>query len=298
MNGVDWVGPLKQEGELLALVFGASGLLGYALGPALRMRGVRVTAPRSAEVDITDFGAVAATIDEDRPHLVINLAAESGVDRCEVDPDRAFRVNALGPHNLALACAAADIPLLHVSTDYVFDGRQTRPYRESDPTGTPPNTYGQAKLLGEVLVRRHARRHYIVRVAALYGAGRQDVVDWLIEGADPKAPLPLIVDCALSPTWTVEVAEQIVAILETPYYGTYHATGDGTCSWYDVARVVLENQGGDPDGIRGVKGADLGRPARRPTYSVLENHHLRLRGIDRMGPWRPALERYLATRKG
>ena len=275
------------------LLLGGSGLLGSALAPALQGAGVAVIAPSSSRCDITDLAAVRDAMRETRPELVINCAAQSSVDQAELDPDGAHAVNTLGAHNVALAAAAAAATLCHISTDFVFDGAAREPYREHDPTGTPPNFYGRSKLQGEALVRQTLGQHFIVRVASLFGQGRRNFVTWVLQDADADAPLTIVADRFMSPTWTGDLCRQLLVLLETPYYGTYHAAGAGVTSWYELAQEALVQDGKDPRGVVPVADAQLPSAARRAPYTPLDNHLLRLRGIHRMLPWREALAEFL-----
>jgi dTDP-4-dehydrorhamnose reductase len=279
------------------LVLGGGGLLGGALGRIWGAAGVELLAPPRAQCDVCSLDALRAQLSAAGPlDLLVNAAAQAFVNQAQEDPDGTFAVNALGAHNAALAAAAADLPLLQISTDYVFDGRTREPYREHHPTGTPPSVYGQSKLLGERLVRGCCSRHFIVRVAALFGAGRQTFVDWVLERADPLQPLTIVDDRIVSPSWTDDLARQLLALVNTPYHGTYHASGHGAVSWYGLARAALELAGRDPAGVQPVASDQLDEPAVRPAYSALDNHLLRLRGLDTMLPWREALAAYLAGR--
>jgi dTDP-4-dehydrorhamnose reductase len=279
-----------------ALVLGGSGLLGAALVPALRRSASEVFIPSHSQADLRDLDALRAQLRDARPEVVINCAAQSKVDSAEQHPDEAFLTNAVGAHNLAVACAEADVPLMHISTDYVFDGVRQTPYREYHDTGLPPSQYGQSKLAGERLVREVWSRHFIVRVAALYGDGRPCFLRWVLEKADPAAPLRIVADRFVSPTWTVDLARQLLVLLRTPFYGTYHAAGRGVASWYELARTALQLAGRDPEGIVPIPDAELQSVAPRGVYTALENHLLRLRGLETLVPWREALAEYLAPR--
>ena len=269
------------------------------LGKVLEEEGIETTAPSSVKCDIRELDHVRRWLERSEADLVVNCAAVSSVDEAERNPDHAFLVNAVGAQNVALAAAEAEVPLVHVSTDYVFDGSRRTPYQEQHPTGLPPNHYGRSKLLGERLVREAWRAHYIVRVAALFGPGRRSFVTWVLEEADPRRPLPIVDDRFTSPTCTEEASRQILALARTSYFGTYHATCHGVTSWYLMARTALELAGKDPAGVVPVADVDLPAVARRATFTALDNHLLRLRGLDLMSPWEEALgrfvKRYLAT---
>jgi dTDP-4-dehydrorhamnose reductase len=276
------------------LLLGARGHLGHALAAVLGEAGMTVLSPTSDVVDIRDLDQIRAFVADCKPDLLINTAAQAKVDIAEQDPDHAFHVNALGAQNAALAAAEVDIPVVHISSDYVFDGRQNQSYCEYHPTGLPPNLYGQSKLQGELLVRHTWARHFIVRVAALFGkSNRADFVDWVLASASPDKPLTIVNDRTITPTWTDDVARQLLLLIQTPYYGTYHATGHGPTTWFKLARTALELAGKDPAGVVPIPDKQLASPARRAPFTGLANHLLRLRGMDTMLPWREALAKYL-----
>ena len=275
------------------VVLGASGLLGTALVPALRDAHLSAWTPTHAEVDIRDLEGLRALLREVRPALIVNCAAQSRPDQAEQQPDEAFAVNAVGAHNVALAAREADSALMHISTDYVLDGTRRAPYREYHETGMPPSQYGQSKLAGEQLVRAACARHFIVRVAALYGPGRPHFLQWILDRGDPGAPLRIVADRFVSPTSTRQLAHQLLVLLRTPFYGTYHAAGRGVASWYELARSALRLAGRDPEGVVPVADVELQSVAPRAPYTALENHLLRLRGLERLAPWREALAEHL-----
>ena len=278
------------------LLLGGSGLLGQALIRIFADAGVEVAAPDSQSCDIRDLSSLRQQTREVAPDLIINSAALSSVDQAEQDPDLAFAVNTLGAHNAAMAAAEADLPLLHISSDYVFDGNSREPYQEYHPTGVPPNQYGRSKLHAELLVREAWPQHFIVRVAALFGLGRKNFVSWVLDEADPGKPLKIVHDRFATPTWTDDLARQLLALARTPYYGTYHATGLGVTNWYYLAHSALVLAGLDPHGVKPVPDVELVSPAQRAAYTALSNHLLRLRGLCTMLPWREALAGYIAQR--
>lgn len=277
------------------LMLGAGGLMGTALRPELERAGIAVDGPPSQELDIRDLDGLHRRVADGRPQMLLNLAALSSVDRAEREPDLAYAINSVGAHNAALAAQEAGIPLLHVSTDYVFDGMRCTPYREFHGTGEPPNHYGRSKLHAELLVRDTCRRHFIVRVAALFGEGRPDFVDMVLQRAtDVDHPLTVVADRFVSPTWTVDLARQVLGLMHTPYFGTYHATGHGVASWFELARSALELSGHDPRAVVAIPDLDLASHVVRAPYTVLDNHLLRLRGLDTMLTWREGLTRHLS----
>ena len=287
----EWRPPVR------VLLLGGSGLLGGTLGPAMARAGMVVSNPTRTELDLCDLLALRRWVEEKRPDLIVNCAAQSRVEEAEADPEAAFAVNTVGAHNAALVALHGGLALMHISTDYVFDGKRGEAYREYHPTGVPPNVYGQSKLHGELLVRECLPQHYIVRVAALYGAGRPDFIDWILEKADAAAPLRIVADRYVSPTWTAPLAQRLVALARSQGYGTYHIAGRGAASWYELARSALELAGHDPRGVVAVPDHELPSPVRRARSTALDNHLLRLRGLPALPPWRESLAEYLASKK-
>lgn len=282
-------------------VVGAAGQLGSDLVRvwAAERPGDAVAALRHGDVEITDRASVSAALAAARPDLVVNATAYNLVDRAETDPAEAFAVNAVGVHHLAAGCRELGVAMLHVSTDYVFDGSRREPYGEDDPVG-PLGVYGASKAAGEMLVRAALPRHYVVRTCGLYGAAGSrgkggNFVDTMLRLAAEGRGIRVVDDQVLTPTHTADLALQIVRLTETQAYGTYHATCQGECSWYGFAAEILRQAGVEADLLPQTT-AEAARPARRPAYSVLENRALRRLGIDVMPNWRESLAGYLAGR--
>jgi dTDP-4-dehydrorhamnose reductase len=274
-------------------ITGAAGMLARALIPALERAGHEVLAPPEAEADVTRYESLRAVLAPFRPDWVAHLAAFTRVDDCEADPDRAFLVNGLGARNAALAAAAAGAAVIALSTDYVFDGRGTRPYREYDPVA-PLSVYGRSKWAGEEAVRDATTRHVVVRSAWLYGAGGANFVDSILRKARHGEPLAVVDDQRGAPTWTVDLADGLVRLMAAGQFGTYHCTNRGDCTWHELAAHVLACAGIDAPVAR-TSTAELGRPAPRPAYSVLDNGWCEHVTGARMPHWKQAVERYLGA---
>lgn len=281
------------------VIFGMSGQLGCDVAAALAAHTVVASDP--PRTDITDAKAVSAVVDHAKADWVINCAAMTHVDQCESEPSRAFAVNGIGARNVAQACAAAGATLVHISTDYVFDGNQATPYVESN-TPRPVNVYGMSKLAGEWFASDACAQHYILRTSGLYGIhecrgkGTNFVETMLRLGAE-RETLSVVEDEVLTPTFTEDVAALIADIIDNkPRHGVYHATNEGSCSWRDFAMEIFTRCGLKVV-VSGISAREWGAPARRPANSVLENKALEQIGMNHFGDWQDALSRYLSRRK-
>jgi dTDP-4-dehydrorhamnose reductase len=264
------------------LLTGAGGQLGRSL-PAV-LAGHDVAAFAHAELPIDDLDRVRAAVAKQRPDLVLNAAAYNQVDAAESDPDAAYRGNALGPRNLALASAEGGAAIVHVSTDYVFDGRGSRPYHEFD-TPAPRSVYGASKLAGEIAVRDQNPRHYVVRTAWVYheeGANFPRTMLRLAAGSDP---IRVVSDQIGSPTYAPHLAAGIAQLISTNAFGTYHFAGSGQTSWHELTCLLFEKMGIDRP-VAAVTTEEFPRPAERPRFSVLTT--LQQPRIE-LPPWREGL---------
>jgi dTDP-4-dehydrorhamnose reductase len=274
------------------LVTGAAGMLGRDLVTVLLSRGELVTGLARAELDITDAAAVSAALARWRPEVVVNCAAWTAVDDAEVRQDAALAVNGQGAACLAAACAARAITLVHISTDYVFEGNGSSPYREDDEPA-PRTAYGRTKLAGEqAVLSLHAGASYVLRTAWLYGAHGPNFVATMIRLAGQRPTVDVVADQRGQPTWTMDVAQQVLTVVSggAPP-GRYHATSSGETTWHGLAREVFLLLGTDPDRVRPVSSAAFARPAPRPCYSVLGHDRHAAAGLAPIGDWRAALRR-------
>lgn len=280
-------------------VAGSKGMLAADLGARLAERGHAVLKGDLPALDITDVNSLRKTIEELGPDVVVNCAAYTAVDRAEEQRELAFKVNGEGAANLATVCRGTGSQLVHISTDFVFDGKKGTPYKESDATG-PVNAYGASKLDGEVNVRKILPGSLIVRTSWLYGAGGSNFVKTIIRLSLEKESLDVVEDQVGCPTYTVDLAEAVVNLVEAGRTGTFHFSNDGVTSWYDFASEIVETlkQKGAPlrlKDLRPVSTDQFPRPARRPRYSVLDKTKYREAiGAD-IPNWQEALKRFIGS---
>lgn len=277
------------------LITGAHGMLGRDLQGAIAgAPGTRqVTALGRGDLDITDAAACSAAV---RGHdVVLNAAAYTAVDAAESDPDQAMLINATGAENLARAAAAAGAVLVQYSTDYVFSGDGTGPYPESAPL-SPVSAYGRSKAEGERRARAaHPEGTIVLRTAWLYGAHGPNFVRTMMRLYREHGALTVVDDQHGQPTWTRDLAEQTVRMLDTGLRaGTLHGTSSGATTWHGFARAIVENLGGDPAVVAPTDSAHFARPARRPTNSVLGHDGWAALGLEPIRPWRAALDEAMA----
>ncbi|OGN96591.1 MAG: dTDP-4-dehydrorhamnose reductase [Chloroflexi bacterium RBG_13_51_36] len=281
-------------------VTGANGQLGTDLCRALH--DFDVIPLTHADVEITSVVSVREVMMKHKPAVIINTAAFVRVDDCEDEQDKAFSVNCLGARNVAVVAQELGAKLVHISTDYVFGGEtepRTTPYTEFD-TPVPLSVYGRSKLAGENLARHFCLRHFIVRASALFGvAGSSgkggNFIETMLRLVEERDELRVVNDQVFSPTYTADLARKIAQLMTGDYYGIFHVTNSGACSWYEFT-VQIFKLTGITTPIVPITSDQYPQKARRPSYSVLDNSHLRLLGMDDMRPWQEALEDYLAAR--
>lgn len=276
------------------LVTGAGGMLGQALLLGLREEGFETIGADRAMLDVTDAAAVTACLYAHRPHAVLQCAAYTAVDAAEADRERAYLLNEVGARNVARACQKIGALLVYPSTDYVFPGTSTRPYRPTDPP-EPLNVYGASKLAGE-RAAQEAGRTLIVRTSWLYGAGGRNFVDTIAGLVRERKELEVVSDQVGRPTWTVSLAGIITRLLKIGAEGTFHATDGGALvSWHGLALEIANLCRADVV-IRAVDSEAVARPARRPKYSALDLVETEVLLGSPIRPWRESLSRYLASR--
>jgi len=243
------------------------------------------------ELDITNLEQVKNKINDLKPDVVINCAAATNVDGCESNEDFAFKVNSIGPRNLAIASAEIGAKLVQVSTDYVFSGVGNKPLTEYDLTA-PDSAYGKTKLLGENYVREFSSKYFIVRTAWLYGYVGHNFVYTMRKLGKDKDMIIVVNDQRGNPTHANDLAYHILKLIQTEEYGLYHCTGKGECSWYDFAKMIIELSGEKCE-VKTCTSEEYKTPAKRPEYSSLDNMMLRNTVGDEMRDWKDAIKSFI-----
>ncbi|WP_406534473.1 dTDP-4-dehydrorhamnose reductase [Methanobrevibacter sp.] len=272
------------------LITGSNGMLGHDLQEVLKDNHELILTT-SKTLDITDKNQVLDVIREKKPDVVVNSAAYTDVDGCEDNQDIAYCVNGEGVRNLALACKEIDCPLVHVSTDYVFNGKNNRPWVEDDEID-PINVYGKSKLKGEEAILEILDKYFIVRTAWLYGVNGRNFPRTMLELAKNHSEITVVYDEVGSPTYTLDLAYGISQLIETEHYGIYHLTNSESCSWCEFARFIFEVADVDVEVIP-VTASEFARPAPRPSYSVLENKNWIDNGFKPLRSYKEAIKEYI-----
>ena len=271
-------------------ITGAAGQLGQDMMTELAAHHDCHGISRTA-ADVTDFATLSRCVAAHRPDLVIHSAAYTDVDGCERDPDRAYRVNAVGTWNVAAAANQCGAAVAVIGTDFVFDGEKREPYTEFDATN-PLSHYGASKQAGEQAALRANPRTYVIRTQWLYGVHGRNF-PYAILRAAARGEVRVVADQVGAPTYSPDLARMIGRIIETPRYGIYHANNAGACSWYDFAVELYRLAGLDTAIIRPIPSAQYPTPTRRPAYSVLRRHALELMGLDDARPWQEAAREFI-----
>jgi dTDP-4-dehydrorhamnose reductase len=277
------------------LLIGSTGMLGSDCREVLS-ENYEIIAPESKELDIISWDRVIETLQEVNPDIILNCAGFSNVDACETEPFKVRKVNVEGPRNLAQGAARFKCKLVHISTDYVFNGKKNvpQPYFEDDSTD-PVSAYGKSKMDSEVGVRENAPDYAIVRTSWLYGRNGANFIHSILTNALGKKmkPLKIINDQFGSPTWTLSVALQINELLKHDAKGTFHATSEGYCTWFDFAKIILKKLKIKVP-LEPMSMADYPYVAKRPVNCILENRLLKKQGLNLMPEWEKDIKAYLS----
>jgi dTDP-4-dehydrorhamnose reductase len=280
----------------ILLLFGAGGQLGQEIVARSAALDIKVIARARSQTDIADARQVAAAMDAAKPGLVINAGAYTKVDQAESEPDEAYRANATGAGIVAEVCASAGVPLVHISTDYVFDGKKSAPYVEDDPPA-PLGVYGASKLAGEEAVRQRHKEHIILRTSWVYGRYGANFLKTILRLAGERDELNVVSDQRGSPTNTCDLAEIVLQLMPglpgSAHWGTYHFSGEGETSWYQFADEILktwEIASGERPKLNAITTAEYPTAARRPANSVLDNSLFKATFGFKARPWREAVK--------
>lgn len=280
-------------------VVGANGQLGTDVAAAFERRGDTVVPLTHADMELSSAESVRTCLGGSGVEVVVNTAAMHHVEKCEADPEQAWLINGIGARNLAEITRGNGAALIHVSTDYVFDGSKKQPYVETDAP-LPLNVYGNTKLAGEYFVRTINPRHFVLRTSGLYGTnpcrakGGRNFVDLMLKLGQERGKVRVVDSEFVSPTSTAELARQIVAISGSEAYGLYHATAEGSCSWYEFAREIFARAGMTVQ-VEVALPSEFPAKVPRPLYSVLENSRLKENGLNIFTPWQSGLAEYLTA---
>ncbi len=275
------------------LVTGVKGQLGHDVMNELAKRGYEGVGVDVEEMDITDEAAVRRVMEEVRPDKMVHCAAWTAVDAAEDQVEMCRKVNALGTENIAKMCGELDIPMIYLSTDYVFDGEGTRPWEPDDPVVKPLNVYGQTKYEGELAVEKYTDKYYIVRIAWVFGVNGKNFIKTMLNLGKTHDTLTVVDDQIGTPTYTYDLAKLLVDMLEKEEYGKYHATNEGGyISWCDFAKEIFRQAGMDVK-VTPVSSDQYPAKAKRPSNSRMEKNKLTQHGFERLPSWQDALSRYL-----
>ncbi|NNU74893.1 dTDP-4-dehydrorhamnose reductase [Clostridium estertheticum] len=273
------------------LITGANGQLGRELANQYKeKKTIDLILMGRSDLDISNINEVYSFVNENKPDVIINCAALTAVDKCETEIDMAYKINAIGPKNLAIAANEIGAEIVQVSTDYVFSGNIDKPLTEFDKIN-PLTIYGKTKLEGEILVKNHNPKHYIVRTAWLYGDGN-NFVKTMINLSKTNTTLKVVNDQKGTPTSTVDLARTIIKLVDQKNYGLFHCTCKGECTWYEFTKEIFRFKGITTT-VLPCTTDEFPRPAKRPEYSVLRNYMLELTTGDITRTWQEAIHEYL-----
>ena len=272
-------------------VTGVKGQLGFDVVKELEKRGLEAVGVDIDEMDITDAESVDSVIKDAAPDAVIHCAAYTAVDAAEDNEELCRKVNADGPRNIAKVCKELDIKMIQISTDYVFNGHGEKPWEPED-AAEPQSVYGQTKYEGELAVKELLTKYFIVRIAWVFGVNGKNFVRTMLNLAKTRDTLTVVNDQFGSPTYTEDLAKLLVDMVQTDKYGTYHATNEGICSWYEFACAIFK-EAGIKMNVLPVSSAEYAAKAKRPENSRMSKEKLTENGFEKLPAWQDALKRYL-----
>jgi len=276
------------------IVTGGTGQLGRAFAVLADSFEGQIVTLSSREMDVTIPCQVNDRFNQIRPDVVVHAGAFTAVDAAEASPMQAFKINVVGTRNIAAACLNYNSKMVYLSSDYVFDGNQSHPYTEFDRPN-PINVYGSSKLEGELIASRICPKLFVIRTSWLYGDGR-NFVRTILKLAQEREYLTVVNDQIGTPTYTADLVQSIMSIVETDGFGTYHMSNNGYCTWYDFAKEIVRLAGlATP--VQPVRSDEFAAPALRPHYSVLRNYMLELSVGDKFRSWQEALAEYIKKGK-
>lgn len=287
----------KERAMKKIMITGCNGQLGRALNSLYeKEQNIEIintdvfSGDHITPLDITDVDAVLSFVKERKPDAIINCAAHTNVDKCETDIDNAYKINAVGPRNLSLAATETGAKLMHISTDYVFPGTESRALTEFDAVG-PVSMYGKTKLAGENFVKEFSEKHFIIRTAWLYGDGK-NFVKTMLRLAQDHDEVSVVKDQFGTPTSALELAKAIRYLLPTENYGLFHGTCEGSCCWADFAAEIFR-LAKKYTKVNYITTEEFASPTKRPAYSILDNYMLRLTTDFTFAPWQEAIAEYM-----
>lgn len=274
------------------LVTGKTGQLGHDICKELEARGHEVIGMGSADMDITDADAVRKVLYANRPEIVIHCAAYTAVDNAEDEVETCRRVNVDGTENIARICRELDAVMLYLSTDYVFSGTGERPWKPEDEA-EPLGVYGLTKYEGELAVKKYLKKYFIVRVSWIYGINGKNFVKTMLRLGEERGAVSVVNDQIGSPTYTRDLAVLLADMAESKKYGTYHASNEGVCSWYEFACQIFREAGMDYVTVTPVDSASFPAKAKRPSNSRMDKGKLTANGFSLLPTWQDALHRFM-----
>ena len=281
-------------------VLGSNGQLGSDVCAAFLRNGDEIFGLSHSDLELTSASSIEAALSACAPELIVNTAAMHHVEKCEANPMEAFATNAIGAKHVAEWAKRTDAKVIYISTDYVFDGKKGIPYLETD-VAAPLNAYGVTKLAGEHFTAAIAPKYFVLRVSAIYGhqpcraKGGLNFVELMLKLSQERDELRVVDDEFITPTPTVQIAAQLVALSRSSNYGLYHGTAEGSCSWYEFAAEIFRLTGTRVN-LEKARPGEFPSKVPRPKYSILENHALKIARLNVFTDWRDGLKCYLSAR--